>query len=198
METIMMYQPKILAFSGSLRRESYNNKLVKVAAQGAEEGGAKVTYISLRDYPLPIYDQEMEDSEGLPQNALILKKMMLEHDGFLLACPEYNSSMSAAFKNVIDWTSRNSTSDETTLSCYRDKVISLMSASIGPLGGMRGLVHVRSMFSNMFSIVLPKQKCISKAGEAFDESNNLKNASDQKAVLGVGQDLAKFLMKHKN
>ncbi|MES2200216.1 MAG: NAD(P)H-dependent oxidoreductase [Chlamydiota bacterium] len=193
----MAYQPKILAFAGSLRKDSYNKKLVKIAVRGAEEAGAKVTYIDLRDYPLPVYDQEIEDSQGLPQNALTLKKMMSEHDGFLLACPEYNSSMSAAFKNVIDWTSRNASPSEVYLSCFIDKVVTLMSASQGALGGIRGLVHVRSMFSNIFSIVLPKQKCIAAAGGAFDEPGNLKSASDQKDVMALGQNLAEFLMKYK-
>lgn len=193
----MTYQPKILAFAGSLRKESYNKKLLKIAVRGAEEAGAKVTYIDLKDYPLPIYDQEIEDTEGLPQNALILKKMMVEHDGFLLACPEYNSSMSAAFKNVIDWTSRNASPNEVFLSCFIDKVVTLMSASQGGLGGIRGLVHVRSMFSNIFSIVLPKQKCIAGAGGAFDEQGNLKSAGDQKDVMGLGRNLSDFLMKIK-
>src|SRR5581483_4225599 len=93
---IMPYRPKILAFAGSLRKDSYNKKLVKIAMKGAEEAGALVTYIDLKDYPLPVYDQEIEDSQGLPENALKLKKLLLEHDGFLISCPEYNSSMPAA------------------------------------------------------------------------------------------------------
>ena len=193
----MTYQPKILAFAGSLRKDSYNKKLVKIAIRGAEEAGAKVTYIDLKDYTLPIYDQEVEDSQGLPENALLLKKMMMEHDGFLLSCPEYNSSMSAAFKNVIDWTSRNASPNEVYLSCFIDKVVALMSASPGVLGGLRGLVHVRSMFSNIFSVVLPKQKSIAKADGAFDEVGNLKDAADQKDVIDIGSQLTKFLIKHK-
>jgi NAD(P)H-dependent FMN reductase len=193
----MVYQPKILAFAGSLRKDSYNKKLVKIAIRGAEEAGAKVTYIDLKDYPLPVYDQEIEDSQGLPANALLLKKLMTEHDGFLLSCPEYNSSMSAAFKNVIDWTSRNASPTEVYLSCFIDKTVALMSASVGALGGLRGLVHVRSMFSNIFSIVLPKQKSIANASEAFDEKGNLKNATDQKDVVDIGSQLTKFLIKHK-
>ncbi|MBS0627672.1 MAG: NAD(P)H-dependent oxidoreductase [Verrucomicrobia bacterium] len=193
----MTYQPKILAFAGSLRKDSYNKKLVKIAIQGAEEAGAKVTYIDLKDYPLPFYDQEIEDSQGLPVNALALKKMMMEHDGFLLSCPEYNSSMPAVFKNVIDWTSRKASPTEVFLSCFTDKAVALMSASQGGLGGIRGLVHVRSMFSNIFSIVLPEQKSIANATEAFDEKGNLKNAADQKDVMDIGFRLTKFLMKHK-
>jgi len=194
----MTYTPKILAFAGSLRKDSYNKKLIKIAIKGAQEAGAEVTYIDLKDYPLPIYDQDIEDSEGLPANALKLKELMLQHDGFLLSCPEYNSSMSAAFKNVIDWTSRQAKPDEVYLCCFIDKVVSLMSASPGALGGLRGLVAVRAMFGNIFSIVLPKQKSISQANLAFDENGNLKDAAHQKDVLNLGRQLATFLKKYKS
>ena len=194
----MAYEPKILAFAGSLRKDSYNKKLVKIAVQGALEAGAKVTYIDLREFPLPFYDQEIEDSEGLPSNAMILKKMMWEHDGFLLACPEYNSSMSAVFKNTIDWTSRKATPDETFLSCFIDKAISLMSASPSPVGGLRGLVHVRSMFSNLFTHVLPDQKCIGAAYEAFDEKGQLKSSTHQEEVMRLGSLLTQFIREKKD
>ena len=128
-----MEQPKILAFAGSLRKDSYNKKLVKIAVKGAEEAGAKVTYIDLKDYPLPVYDQEIEDSTGIPENALKLKKLFLDHHGFLISCPEYNSSMPAAFKNAIDWISRPASPDEVYLSPFIDKVVALMSASPGQL-----------------------------------------------------------------
>ena len=143
----MTYRPKILAFAGSLRKESLNKKLIKVAVKGAQEAGADVTLIDLKDYPLPIYDQDIEDSQGLPENALKLKELMFKHDGFLLACPEYNSSMSAVFKNVIDWTSRLATKDEVYLSCFIDKAVGLMSASPGPFGGLRALVPIRCLGS---------------------------------------------------
>lgn len=193
-----MKKPKILAFAGSLRKDSYNKKLVKIAMEGAQEAGVEVTYIDLRDYPLPIYDQEIEDSQGLPENALKLKKLMLEHDGFLLSCPEYNSSMSGVFKNVIDWTSRTATPDEVYLCCFIDKVVTLMSASPGALGGLRGLVHVRSMFSNIYSIVLPKQKCISQADKAFNSAGQLIDPKQEAEVKNLGKQLAEFLIKHKN
>ena len=193
----MTYRPKILAFAGSLRKDSYNKKLVKIAIKGAQEAGAEVTYIDLKDYPLPIYDQDIEDSQGLPENALKLKTLMLQHDGFLISCPEYNSSMPAVFKNVIDWTSRKATADEVYLCCFIDKVVTLMSASPGQLGGLRGLVHVRSMFGNIFSLVLPKQKCISQANTAFDTDGNLKDAAQQNEVLNLGKQLAQFLAKYK-
>ncbi|TXI38165.1 MAG: NADPH-dependent oxidoreductase [Nitrosomonas sp.] len=193
----MAYQPKILAFAGSLRADSFNKKLVKIAIKGAEEAGAKVTYIDLKDYPLPVYDQDIENNQGIPENALKLKKLMLEHDGFLIACPEYNSSLSAAFKNAIDWISRPASSDEVYLCAFIDKAVTLMSTSSGGLGGSRGLVHVRAMFGNMYSIVLPEQKSIPNASSAFDESGNLKDAKTKAEVTGLGKGLASFLAKYK-
>lgn len=192
-----MNKPKILAFAGSLRQNSFNKKLIQIAIKGAQEAGAEVTYIDLKDYPLPIYDQDIEDSQGLPENALKIKELMQKNDGFLIACPEYNSSMSAVFKNVIDWASRNANPQETYLSCYIDKAIAIMSASPGQLGGLRGLVHVRSMFGNVFSHVLPQQKSISQADKAFDENGNLKDTKAQSDVMNLGKALTEFIIKFK-
>lgn len=193
----MAYKPKILAFAGSLRKDSYNKKLVQIGIKGAKEAGADVTYIDLKDYPLPLYDQEIEDSQGLPENALKLKKLMLEHDGFLISCPEYNSSIPAVFKNVIDWVSRPAPGEQVYLICFIDKVVTLMSASPGQLGGLRGLVHVRAMFGNINSLVLPQQKSIPQADKAFDQEGNLKEPKLQNEVMKLGKDLAEFLKKYK-
>lgn len=192
-----MIQPKILAFAGSLRKDSFNKKLVKIAIKGAEEEGGQVTYIDLKDYPMPIYDQEIEDSQGLPENALKLKELMLANDGFLISCPEYNSSMPAVFKNAIDWASRKATPDEKNLSCFIDKVVMLMSASPSILGGLRSLVHVRSMFGNINCIVLPQQKSIPQANHAFDPEGNLKDQKQQDEVINLGKKLVVFLKKYK-
>lgn len=191
----MPAKPKILAFAGSLRTGSYNKKLVKIAIKGAQEAGAEVTHIDLKDYPLPIYDQDIEDSTGLPENALKLKELFVAHDGFLISCPEYNSSLSAAFKNTIDWVSRPANPKEVYLCGFIDKVVVLMSASPGNLGGLRGLVHARAMFSNIYSIVLPQQKSISHADKAFDEQGNLKDPKQQTEVINLGKRLAEFLKK---
>src|SRR5690349_9411572 len=121
----MSDKPKILAFAGSLRKDSYNKKLVKIAIAGAQAAGAEVTYLDLKELPLPIYDQDIEDSEGLPENAKKLKEMMHAHQGLLLACPEYNSSITAALKNAIDWASRPATC-EAMLACFTGRVTSLM------------------------------------------------------------------------
>src|SRR5262249_48035864 len=98
--------PKILAFAGSTRTESFNKKLVQIAIAGARAAGAEVTYLDLRDLPLPLFDQDLEAREGLPPNGRRLKDLMLAHDGLLMSCPEYNSSVTGVWKNAIDWASR--------------------------------------------------------------------------------------------
>lgn len=113
-------------------------KLVKIASTGATEEGAYVTVIDLRDFPMPIYDGDLEQKDGLPSNVRKLKDIMLTHHGFLISSPEYNSSISAVFKNTIDWTSRPS-EGEIPLACFKNKVAGIMSASPGMLGGLRGL-----------------------------------------------------------
>jgi len=100
-----MAGPKILAFAGSLRAGSYNKMLVQLAAAGARAAGGEVTYLDLRDLPLPVFDQDLE-AQGTPENARKLQELMLAHRGFLIAAPEYNSSITAALKNAIDWASR--------------------------------------------------------------------------------------------
>src|SRR5690349_2246052 len=101
-----MPTPKILAFGGALRVGSFNQKLAHIAAQGARDAGAEVTVIALRDYPLPVFDGDLEDASGLPENAKKLKALFKEHDGWIISSPEYNSSITAALKNTIDWVSR--------------------------------------------------------------------------------------------
>lgn len=191
----MSHQPKILAFAGSLRKDSYNKKMIQIAVKGAVDAGAKVTLIDLKDYPLPVYDQDIEDMQGLPENALKLKELFWAHEGFLLACPEYNSSISGALKNVIDWVSRMASPEEVYLSCFIDKAAVLMSASQGQLGGLRGLVHVRAILNNIFTIVLPQQKSISLAQNAFDAQGNLKDSKQEEEVKNLGKVLAQFLLR---
>jgi len=189
-----MAQPRILAFAGSLRRESFNKKLITVAAAGATNAGASVTLIDLAGYPLPIFDADLEAESGLPPNAAILKNLFIESGGLLIASPEYNSSMTAVFKNTIDWVSR-SVPGEAPLAPYSNKIVSLLSASPGALGGLRGLVHVRSMFGNLGAIVLPGQVTISKANEAFTDDGLLKDPRQQANVEKSGATLAAAVAK---
>jgi chromate reductase, NAD(P)H dehydrogenase (quinone) len=186
---------KLLAFAGSTRTESFNKKLVKVAAEGARAAGAEVTLIDLRDFPMPLYDGDLEAEGGLPENAKKLKQLMIAHHGFLISAPEYNSSITGVLKNTIDWASRAETDDEPSLVCFQGKAVALMSASPGGLGGLRGLVHVRAIFGNIGAHVLPDQISIPTAHEAFDASGALKNAGKQKSVADLGRKLAEFTAK---
>ncbi len=186
--------PRILAFAGSLRKDSYNKKLVAIAVEGARNAGAEVTLIDLADYPLPVFDQDLEAADGLPDNAVRLKADLKNHQGFLIACPEYNSSITAALKNAIDWASRP-VPDEATLACFKGKVAAIMSASPGALGGLRGLVHVRAILSNIHVLVLPDQKAIPNAHEAFDDHGSLEDPKQQQAVLDLGARLTQTVAK---
>lgn len=191
----MSNKPKILALAGSTRENSYNKKLVKIAVQGALAAGAEVTLIDLRDYPMPLYDGDLEAKAGVPDIARKLRTQMSEHDGFLIASPEYNSSLSGHFKNAIDWVSRPE-KDVPSLLAFRGKLAAIMSASPGPLGGLRGLVHLRDILENIFVMVIPDQVTISSAQEAFSE-NEIKDLKQQTAVLALGEKLTNLLFKLK-
>ncbi|HLN33486.1 MAG TPA: NAD(P)H-dependent oxidoreductase [Gemmataceae bacterium] len=188
--------PRILALGGSTRKDSYNKKLVQIAAKGARLAGTEVTLIELRDLALPLFDQDLEAAQGPPPGAIKLKRLMIEHDGFLISSPEYNSSVTGVLKNAIDWASRPAP-NEPPLVAFKGKVATLMSASPGALGGLRGLVHLRAILGNIGVLVLPDQVAVAKAFETFNEDGSLKDAKQQAAVEGLGQGLAAILVKIK-
>ncbi|MCC5637520.1 NAD(P)H-dependent oxidoreductase [Nostoc sp. CHAB 5844] len=188
----MANAPKILAFAGSTRTDSYNKKLVKIAAAGAEATGAQVTYIDLRELPLPLFDEDLEAQQGLPENARKLKDLLMAHQGLLIASPEYNSSLTAVLKNAIDWASRP-LPNEPPLAAFTGKVAAIMSASPGGLGGLRGLVHLRAILGNIKVLVLPDQIAVSKAHEAFNSDGSLKDHKQQESIEKLGENLAKIL-----
>lgn len=159
---------RILAFAGSTRMKSYNKMLAAAAAKGAEAAGAEVTLIDLRDYPLPLFDQDLEAAEGLPENAQALRELFLSHNALLIANPEYNGSLTAVLKNTIDWISRRQ-GDEEPLICFKDKIALIMSASPGALGGLRALRHLQTVLMGIKVVVLPEQKSIPNAHKVFDE-----------------------------
>ncbi|MBX9949827.1 MAG: NAD(P)H-dependent oxidoreductase [Candidatus Obscuribacterales bacterium] len=185
----MSSRPKILCLAGSLRKDSLNKKLVKAAMATAQEAGADCTFIDLKDYPMPIYDGDIEAESGIPENGKKLKKLLKEHQALLIASPEYNSSISAALKNFIDWTSRPEPGEK-SLECYTGKVAGIMACSPGALGGLRGLVTLRSILGNINVIVVPEQIAVSQANEAFTEDGKLKEEKHQKAVANVGKRVA--------
>lgn len=190
----MEKQAKILALSGSTRKGSFNKKLLEICAAGARSAGAAVTVVNLAEYPMPLYDGDLEDRQGIPSTALELKKLFLNHTGLLIASPEYNSSISGVLKNAIDWISR-SQPNEPYLIAFKDKIATLVSASPGNLGGLRGLVHLRAILNNIGVIVLPEQLCVGTAHEAFTEEGALIDAKQQNKALQLGAALSAFLVK---
>lgn len=176
-----MTTPRLIAFAGSARKDSWNRKLAHLAAGIAREAGAEVTELHLGDYPLPIMDEDHETAEGLPASALKLKDLFKAHDGFILSCPEYNSSITPLLKNTIDWISRPR-EGEKPLECFRGKVAGLLAASPGALGGLRGLVTVRSILGNIGVHLVPEQFALSAAHNAFAPDGSLTNPAQLEAV----------------
>lgn len=185
----MSQPPRILAFSGSLRAASWNHRIAELAARAAAEAGADVTVLRLRDYPLPVYDQEIEEATGIPDNALALKKLFREHQGFLIASPEYNGSVTAALKNVIDWASRPE-DGHPRLAEFKGKVAGLLACSPGSLGGLRGLSQLRAILSGIGTIVLPNQVAVPAIHDRFTDTHVINDEKIQSAVEQVGQRVA--------
>ncbi len=184
-----MSTPRILVFGGSLRAESYNQKLATIAAAGAREAGADVTLISLRDFRMPIFDEDLEASEGKSEAAKKLKELFLHAEGFIIASPEYNSGITAALKNAIDWVSRADSDDEPPLLAFKGKTAAILSASPGGYGGARSLAQFRPLLENISVTVLPDQVSIPKAYEAFDADGNLIDPALQAAVKALAASL---------
>ncbi|MEQ8791200.1 MAG: NAD(P)H-dependent oxidoreductase [Pirellulaceae bacterium] len=191
-----MSKPRILALAGSTRRDSFNRRLIAAAAEAAREAGGEVTLVELKDYPLPLFDQDLEKDEGPPENARKLKALFLAHDALLIASPEYNSSISPLLKNLIDWVSRPEPG-EPRLAAYQGKAASLLAASPGALGGLRGLVYLRSILGNIGVVVLPEQFALSQAHAAFDDDGSLKDESQHEKVAAVARRLVEFTARHK-
>jgi chromate reductase len=182
-----MTRTNLLVFAGSAREASFNKKLARLAAAAANEAGAAATFVDLRDYPLPLMDEDLEAAQGEPTHATALKTLMKQADGFIIASPEHNSAYSALLKNVIDWASRKR-EGEKPRACFEGKTALLLSASPGQLGGLRGLVVLRMLLGNLGMLVLPDQLAIGAAHQAFDAQGALvdeaKAAMLKKLVAG--------------
>ncbi|NVJ62491.1 MAG: NAD(P)H-dependent oxidoreductase [Gammaproteobacteria bacterium] len=176
---------KLLAFAGSLRKESFNKKLAKLLADYGKEAGAEVEFIDLADLPMPLFNEDDEAENGIHENALKLKQKMNEADGFIITSPEYNGSYSGVLKNTIDWASRQA-EGEGILESFKDKYAAIFSTSPGAFGGLRSLSQLRLLLSGIGTTVLSTQVAIPKANDAFDESGNLvseKRVSSLQAVV---------------
>ena len=180
---------KILVVPGSLRTGSLNAKLAAVAAHALAQQGAETTRISLSDFPLPIYDGDLQAKSGVPKHAVNLKRMMSAHHGVLIVTPEYNSSVPALLKNAIDWVSRVQDVHETRGQVFRNRVFAIASASAGRLGGSRALAALRLILSACHAQVIPNQLALAFAEDAYDEMDRLKNAADADALKALARQL---------
>ena len=189
-----MTSPRILAFSGSLRRESINHRLIEVAAKCATGAGAQTTVVRLADFALPLFNEDDEAQTGLPAGVVRLKKLFMEHDALLIASPEYNSGYTAALKNALDWVSRPAPG-EASLACFKGKAAGLLAASPGGLGGMRGLVSLRMLLGNLGVLVVTEQFALAKAHEAFDSAGALKDPRAKSSTEAVALALCELARK---
>ena len=191
----MAKKPKILAFAGSLREHSYSKRVVKTAVEGAKKAGADVTFVDLRDYPMPIYNEDDHEQNGFDENALAFQKLLGESDGFLICSPEYNGSLPAALKNAIDWASRKS-DDYRMIEVFKGKVAAIMTESPGAFGGIRCLSHLRDTLTIMLVNVLPSEIAVANVGKMFDGDGEEMTDEKMKTILHeLGASLAGNIKK---
>jgi len=187
--------PKILVFAGSIRSGSFNARLAALATKELTLADVDVTRVSLIDYPLPIYDGDLEVQTGVPDNAVKLKRMMMTHRGIFIASPEYNASVTPLLKNTLDWISRVREVNEHPLAAYKGRVFALGAASNGTLGGYRSLMALRQILElGCGATVLPDQIAVREAATAFDDDDQLRDersARQLKTVLAHLVDAAR-------
>lgn len=185
----MQQAPRILVFAGSIRTGAFSGQTADVAQAELGAQGADVTRISLADYPMPIVDQDLEAAEGVPDNAVKLARQIAAHDGFLIASPEYNSSIPPLLKNAIDWVSRVRKDGEKPVKPYAGKVAALCSSSDGNFAGIRGLYHLRAVLMNCGVEIITPQCSVARAGQAFDENGRFRDERTRQAMENVCRTL---------
>ncbi|MGL1834319.1 NADPH-dependent FMN reductase [Rhodocyclaceae bacterium SMB388] len=188
---------RLIAMSGSARRDSFNRRLLATLARGAEREGVEVTQIDPNDYRMPLYDGDLEHDEGLPEAAARLQALFADHHGFLLASPEYNGFFTPLLKNTLDWVSRPlpDGSGRPGTVHVRGKPAGIVAISPGALGGIRSLQHTRLYLSNLGFVVVPEQTGMPNAAKAFDDRNELIEEPLRRAVEGVGAAVARLAIR---
>lgn len=179
---------KILIFAGALRKDSCNKKFAREAQRIASEFGNEAKFIDLKDYPMPVYDGDIEENSGIPEGTKALAKEIIAADALIISTPEYNASIPGMLKNVIDWLSR-----EKPVS-LEGKHLLLLAASPGAFGGIRVLWHCRQPFEQVGVHVFPTMMGLSDAYNAFDEKGKLK---DEKTIQKLKSTIENFV-KHVN
>jgi NAD(P)H-dependent FMN reductase len=180
---------KILVIPGSIRSGSHNVRLAAAAAYQFAQAGADVTRISLGDFPLPIYDGDLQTKSGVPKHAINLKRMMSAHHGVLIVTPEYNSSVPALVKNTIDWVTRVQDAHEIRGQVFRQRAFAIAAASESRLGGTRSLAALRLILTACHAHVIPNQLALSFASEAYDDMDRLKHPADIESLGALVRQL---------
>jgi chromate reductase len=183
---------KILVIPGSLRTGSLNAKLAAAAAYELAQAGAEATQISLGDFPLPVYDGDLQTKSGVPKHAVNLKRMIGVHHGVLIVTPEYNSSVPPLVKNTIDWVSRVQDKHEAQGEVFRNRAFAIAAASESRIGGARCLAALRLILSACRATVIPDQFALSFADQAYDDRDRLKHPSDIEALGAMVRQLVDF------
>ncbi|HWA28674.1 MAG TPA: NAD(P)H-dependent oxidoreductase [Lacunisphaera sp.] len=186
----MAAAPKILAFCGSARKESLNQKLLNVTVDAVRAAGGEVTLVSLRDYPLPLYDGDLEDASGLPDNARKLIDLIKAHAGLLVASPEYNSMITPLLKNTIDWCTRDDDNNP-----FPGRIAAVVSASPGALGGIRSLKMAQQLLLHLGCHVVPGNTMLPQAHKAFGDDGKLTDLRTQKSVQELAARLVETVRK---
>lgn len=182
-----MKDMKLLVFAGSTRQNSFNRQLAAAAAAIASDAGAEVTHLELATLDLPLYNADLE-ARGTPSDVMRLKKLMFEHPAWIICSPEYNGSYTALLKNAIDWASSPVKGDpewSRGTEAFEGKVVGLLSASPGDLGGLRSLSHLNPLLLNLQCWVAPRQFALGSAGQAFDANGVLQSEVHRQGVQGV-------------
>jgi chromate reductase, NAD(P)H dehydrogenase (quinone) len=180
---------RLLFFAGSARAGSYNKKVARLGAMIAEANGIPSTFLDLGDYPMPLYNADLEAAEGQPENAKKLTAVMQVHSGICIVSPEYNASITPLLKNTLDWVSHVG---DPKGQVYKTRVFALASASNGGMGGLRSLTTVRQVLElGLGALVLPDQFAVPRAKDAFGEDGHLTNKESQENFKALIQKLAR-------
>jgi NAD(P)H-dependent FMN reductase len=187
-----MSPTKILIIPGSLRTGSHNARLAAVAIEALVRADVDITRISLGDFPLPLYDGDLEAKSGVPLHAINLKRMIGAHHGVLIVTPEYNSAPPPLLKNAIDWVSRVQDRGERQGDVFHNRAFALASASEGRFGGARCLAALRLILTGCRAPLIPNQLALSFAHEAYDDRERLKHSADASALEAMLRQLIDF------
>jgi NAD(P)H-dependent FMN reductase len=182
---------RLLFFAGSIREASYNKKLARLGQHIAEANGIEAVFVDLRDYPMPIYDGDLEANEGPPVKAREFKALLGEYQGVFIASPEYNSSITPLLKNTLDWVSRVKEKGESGLEVFQSRVFAISGASPGYYGAMRSLLTLRQILAvGIGALVIPEQIAVPRAMDAFEADGSLKDKGQQALCKSVVEALA--------